>query len=226
MQKFKESNSSRAVSTYRTISSFGQKDALQYQPLLVETLRSKVVHLATDRCGTIVVQKALDKLPVDQKILLVEDLLCEINADDKRSIDLIDNGNVTFVLRACLKSVVDGHSRMSDFAHRVITALTESNLEALRQKQTDLRYVYKLLVWIFECCSRTEESRKSMSEILNWCSSRADKLANHKYGNIVLQHVIVYGDRQHKIACFSWPSGAKRCACHLRMPCLSWIQMV
>ena len=65
--------------------SFGQKEALQYQSLLVEKLRTKVVHLASDRCGTVIVRDALDTLHLDHKVMVVENLLCAINAGGKPS---------------------------------------------------------------------------------------------------------------------------------------------
>merc|ERR1719253_1043979 len=124
---------------------------------------------------------------------MLQPLMRAINVGDEASRDLLDHPNVTFVLRACLKSVVDGQSHIHDFAYQIVTALSDTNLDLLRARKSNFIYAYKLIMWTVECCSLTQQGREDMAGILRWCSSKADRLIGHKYGNILLQHVIVYG---------------------------------
>ena len=60
------------------------------------------------------VQKAVEDMLLDQKIARMENLMTAISAGDRTRMELLDHPQVTFVLRACLRSVVDGQSHISD----------------------------------------------------------------------------------------------------------------
>mgnify|MGYP006116549293 CR=1 FL=1 len=73
------------------------------------------------------VQKAVEDMLLDQKIAMMENLMTAISAGDRTRMELLDHPHVTFVLRACLRSVVDGQSHISDLAFHIIAARTDSN---------------------------------------------------------------------------------------------------
>ena len=55
-------------------------------------------------------KRLIPGLLLDQKIAMMENLMTAISAGDRTRMELLDHPQVTFVLRACLRSVVDGQS--------------------------------------------------------------------------------------------------------------------
>lgn len=158
---------------------------------LLEVLAENVVRLAKNRWGTEVVQEGVKELPAEQKRYLVSALYLELQGKD--AVTLLEHPDVSFCLRACFQCVADGHWNIS-FVDDILTAIA-SNLDKLFASASDFRYAYKLIMWALECCSTTDSARERMTTILEWCSNRVKKLTNHKFGNILLQHVLAYGGK-------------------------------
>ena len=60
----------------------------------------------------------------------------------------------------------------------------------------NLDYTCKVIMLIIECCSFTDASRSSMSEVLAWCYGTVTDLIDNKFRNLLLQHVIAYGTEE------------------------------
>lgn len=174
---------------------FGHASPTQ-QERLTNKLREYVVQISKDRWGTRVIQAAVCELPPGLKSAMVKELMRTINGTGKHNIKVLDDPNVTFTLRACLKSVVDGQVGM-DFVCDIITALS-MHLDELLYSKSDLLYASKLAMWTMECCSLTDAGRRDVAPILMWCSANVQELINHRCGNILLQHVVAYGGDTHR----------------------------
>lgn len=166
---------------------------------LISTLAPHVEELARDRWGTEVVQRIVQdpKTHDEQKKILLHDFQEALDTFGVQSISLFEDPNANFLMRSCLKAVVNGQVPFS-FAISIVQGLSANLDSLLRRQKTNFCYTYKVIMWAIECCSTTAQGREMIMPVLDWCISRTEELINHKYGNILLQHVIAYGSEQHK----------------------------
>ena len=89
------------------------------------------------------VQKAVEDMLLDQKIAMMENLMTAISAGDRTRMELLDHPHVTFVLRACLRSVVDGQSHISDHMFETVVC----------QRLNNIIYIY-ICIHMYVCIYR------------------------------------------------------------------------
>ena len=99
------------------------------------------------------VQKAVEDMLLDQKIARMENLMTAISAGDRTRMELLDHPQVTFVLRACLRSVVDGQSHTSDHMFETVVSQRLNNIIYIYiYMYTHVcMYIYRYMYIIYTC---------------------------------------------------------------------------
>lgn len=121
--------------------------------------------------GCRVVQKLIDNL---------DDIKFAVAEIESHIMELIESPNGNHVIQKCIDKDIDKGFILREF---------EKNGMALAQE----RYGCRVLQRLFEVCSEEETAK-----IYDIIVSGIDKLINDKYGNYVIQHLILFDRRSHK----------------------------
>jgi len=169
---------------------------------MVSTLSCDVTSemLAMDRWGTQVLQKLLmdDSFPVASKTALMANIFVAFQSRGARCLSLLDDLHANWLIHGCFKAEVYGKVPRG-FVGPILDGLVSKLDTLLASTKTNFCYAYKEIMWAIEYCSLTESGRLTGHVIMKWCARRATELINHRFGNILMQHVVVFGTAEIQV---------------------------
>jgi len=178
---------------------FSIRGTFSQQTSLAEQMTTEVVQIAKDRWGTEVVQQIVmdSQFPLAEKRMILKKFSASLQKVGMQSISLFEDPSANFLIHASLKAVEHGR-----LPFKVVRPMIEGlivNLDALLWRQkTNFAMTYKVVMWVLESCSSTAAGRETGAATLDWATNRLAQLINHKYGNILLQHVVAFGNSAHR----------------------------
>ena len=148
--------------------------------VLSEKLRGNVLVLTLSPYGCRVIQKALESVDQAHRDMVVEELTGQVPR-------CVQDQNGNHVIQKCIETMP---GRVS-----FIVGAFRNNVQNLAMHAYGCRVIQRLL----EFCKQAVEVTPIIEEVL----SSVDQLVGDRYGNYVVQHVIINGEASHRY-CFAW----------------------
>eukprot|EP01059_Diplonema_ambulator_P000609 TRINITY_DN10504_c0_g2_i1.p1 TRINITY_DN10504_c0_g2~~TRINITY_DN10504_c0_g2_i1.p1 ORF type:complete len:597 (+),score=218.58 TRINITY_DN10504_c0_g2_i1:77-1867(+) len=143
--------------------------------ILSEKLRGNILSLTLSPYGCRVVQKALEVVELKYRNMAIEELTGHVPR-------CVQDQNGNHVIQKCIETMPN----KVDF----IVCAFRNNVQALAMHAYGCRVIQRLL----EYCKRSPEIEPIIQEVL----AAVDQLVGDRYGNYVVQHVIINGEPQHR----------------------------